>query len=101
MPTPNQSSRGPREIEVPAPTAWPFILAFGVMLLFAGLVTSASVSSLGALMALASCVGWFREVFPYEHEVSVPVFPEEFRPTTDRPVVERIPVLPDQVRAWL
>src|SRR5580692_4234059 len=94
------SSGARRDIEVPAPTAWPFILAFGVMLLFAGLVTSASVSSLGALMALAGCVGWFREVFPYEHEVSVPVFPEEFRPTTDRPVVERIPVLPDQVRAW-
>jgi hypothetical protein len=97
-----RESRGaPREIEVPAPTAWPFLLAFGVMLLFAGLVTSMSVSLLGAALALSGSIGWFREVFPHEHEVSVPVVPDEIRLTTDRQVVERLPVLPDQVRAWL
>ena len=32
----DQSSRAPSEIEVPAPTAWPFVLAFGFTLLFAG-----------------------------------------------------------------
>jgi hypothetical protein len=96
-----QSPRAPREIEVPAPTAWPFILALGAALLFAGLVTSASVSYLGALLSLAGSVGWFREVFPREHEEVVPVLPEEIRITTDRRVVERLPLLPDQVRAWL
>ena len=97
-----RESRGaPREIEVPAPTAWPFLLAFGVMLLFAGLVTSMSVSLLGAALALSGSIGWFREGFPHEHEVSVPVVPDEIRLTTDRQVVERLPVLPDQVRAWL
>src|SRR5580698_5395525 len=101
MPTPNQSPRGPREIEAPAPTAWPFILAFGVMLLFAGLVTSTAVSLLGAALALAGSIGWFREVFPHAREVSVPVLPQEVRITTDRPVVERLPVVADQVRAWL
>jgi hypothetical protein len=65
-------TRAPREIEVPAPTAWPFILALGVALLFAGLVTSTSVSCLGALLSLAGSVGWFREVFPHEHEEVVP-----------------------------
>src|SRR5271156_6668899 len=97
----NEGSRAPREIEVPAPTAWPFILALGAALLFAGLVTSASVSYLGALLSLAGSVGWFREVFPREHEEVVPVLPEEIRITTDRRVVERLPLLPDQVRAWL
>jgi hypothetical protein len=97
----NQSPRAPREIEVPAPTAWPFILALGVALLFAGLVTSTSVSCLGALLSVAGCVGWFREVFPHEHEEVVPVVAEDIRLTTDRRVVERLPVLPDQVRAWL
>jgi hypothetical protein len=96
-----QSPRAPREIEVPAPTAWPFILALGAALLFAGLVTSASVSYLGALLSLAGSVGWFREVFPREHEAVVPVLSEEIRITTDRRVVERLPLLPDQVRAWL
>src|SRR6202043_1640305 len=97
----NEGSRPPRTIEVPAPTAWPFILAFGAALLFAGLVTSMSVSVLGAALALAGCVGWFRAVFPYEQEETVAVVPEDIRLTTDRRVVERIPVLPDQLRAWL
>jgi len=94
-------NESPHEIKVPAPTAWPFILALGVALLFAGLVTSMSVSCLGALLSVAGCVGWFREVFPHEHEEVVPVVPEDIRLTTDRRVVERLRVLPDQVRAWL
>jgi hypothetical protein len=97
----NEECQVPSTIEVPAPTAWPFILAFGATLLFAGLVTSMSVSVLGALFALAGCVGWFREVLPHEHEEVVSVLPEDMRLTTDRRVVERIPVLPDQLRAWL
>jgi hypothetical protein len=97
----NGTCRTPSTIEMPAPTAWPFILAFGASLLFAGLVTSTSVSVLGAVLALAGCVGWFREVLPHEHEEVVPVLPEDIRLTTERPVVERIPVLPDQLRAWL
>src|ERR1700747_2086856 len=90
----NESARAPREIEVPAPTAWPFILAFGVALLFAGLVTSTSLSCLGALLLVAGSVGWFRGVLPHEHEEVVPVLPEDIRVTTDRRVVERLPVLP-------
>jgi len=97
----NESPRTPREIEVPAPTAWPFILALGAALLFAGLVTSTSVSCLGALLSVAGCVGWFREVLPHEHEEVVPVLPEDIRITTARRVVDRLPILPDQLRAWL
>jgi len=97
----NESPHAPREIEVPSPTAWPFILALGAALLFAGLVTSTSVSCLGALLSVAGCVGWFREVFPRQHEEVVPVVAEDIRVTTNRQVVERLPVLPDQVRAWL
>src|SRR5258705_1608439 len=97
----NEGSRPPRTIEVPAPTAWPFILAFGATLLFAGRVTSMSVSVLGAALALAGCVGWFRAVFPHAQEETVAVIPDDIRLTTDRRVVERIPVLADQLRAWL
>ena len=97
----NESPRTPREIEVPAPTAWPFILALGAALLFAGLVTSTSVSCLGALLSVAGCVGWFREVLPHEHEEVVPVLPEDIRITTARRVVDRLSILPDQLRAWL
>ena len=96
-----ESPGAPREIEVPAPTAWPFILALGAALLFAGLVTSTSVSCLGALLSVAGSVGWFREVFPHEHEEVVPVLPEDIRLVTARRVVDRLPILPDQLRAWL
>jgi hypothetical protein len=94
-------SGAPREIEVPAPTAWPFVLAFGFTLLFTGLVTNLSVSVLGAVLAVAGSVGWFREVFPRQHEVAVPVVPEDVVIVTERRVVERVPVAADQLRAWL
>jgi hypothetical protein len=97
----DQSSRGPSEIEVPAPTAWPFVLAFGFTLMFAGLLTSVSVSVLGAVLAVAGCVGWFREVFPHEREIIEPVVPEDLRVTTERRMVERLPIAADQLRAWL
>jgi hypothetical protein len=96
-----QSRRGPGEIESPAPTAWPIVLAFGFTLVFAGLLTSASVSVLGAVLAVAGCVGWFREVFPHEHEEVVPVVPEDLSVATQRRVVERLPVAAEQLRAWL
>ncbi len=96
-----QSRRAPSEIEVPASTAWPLVLAFGFTLVFAGLLTSASVSVLGAVLAIVGCVGWFREVFPHEHEEVVPVVPEDVSVATERRVVERLPVAPEQVRAWL
>jgi hypothetical protein len=96
-----QTSVAPREIGVPASTAWPLVLALGFMLIFAGLLTSVSVSVLGAILAVAGCAGWFREVLPREHEVEVPVIPEEFETVTNRPVVDRLPVAPHQLRAWL
>src|SRR4029077_21247472 len=94
----DQRPRAPREIEVPASTAWPLVLAFGFTLLFAGLLTSVSVSVLGAVLAVVGCVGWFREVFPREHEGVVPIVAEDIRVTTERRVVERLPVAADQVR---
>ena len=96
-----QDSRAPREIEVPVPTAWPLVLAFGFTLLFAGLLTSLSVTALGAVLSVAGCVGWFREVFPRQHEEAIPVVPEDVRVTTERREVERLPVAAEQLRAWL
>lgn len=88
-------------IELPAPTVWPLVLAFGFTLLFAGLLTSASVSLLGALISVAGCVGWFREVFPHEREEVVPIVAEDFVVATSRQQVQRLPVAAEQVRAWL
>src|ERR1700719_2736109 len=96
-----QSRRAPSEIEVPVSTAWPLVLAFGFTLVCAGLLTSAAVSVLGAVLTIAGCVGWFREVLPHEHEEVVLVVPEDLSVVTERRVVERLPVAPEQVRAWL
>jgi hypothetical protein len=96
-----QSRRIPSEIELPASTAWPIVLAFGFTLMFAGLLTSVSVSALGLVLGVAGCVGWFRELFPVENEETVPVVFEEHRITTKRRVVERVPIAPELVRVWL
>ncbi len=62
-----------KTVSMPAPTAWPIILAFGITLVFGGMITSGAVSVLGAILALAGSVGWFREVLPQEAHESVPM----------------------------
>jgi hypothetical protein len=96
-----QDPQVPTEIEMPASTAWPLVLASGFTLMFAGLLTNASVSVLGVVLAAAGCVGWFHEVFPREHEETVRVVLEERRIITERRVVEHVPIAPALVRAWL
>jgi len=92
----------PNKIEVPAPTAWPIVLAFGLTLVFAGMVTAASVSILGGVLAVAGAVGWFREVLPVEsHEWVTVVAADEVAIATSREAVERIGAGPTPPRAWL
>jgi hypothetical protein len=88
-------------IEVPAPTAWPLVLAAGFTLTFAGLLTNVSVTALGALLSVAGCVGWLREVVPGEHEEEVALVAEDDAVKTDRRLVDRLAIAPEQVRAWL
>ena len=87
---PNERHQAPRTIELPAPTAWPIILAFGLTLVFAGFVTSGAVSILGAIFAVAGCVGWFRDVLPNERHESVPVVGKAPAVATLRPQVARV-----------
>ena len=91
----------PEKIEMPAPTAWPIVLAFGLTLIFAGLVTAASVSILGAILAVAGAFGWFREVLPVESHEWAPVVHEEIAIASSRSAVERIAGSGAAARAWL
>ena len=77
-------------VELPAPTAWPIVLAFGLTLVFAGLVTSVSVSLLGAMLAIAGCVGWFRDVLPEEKHERISVLDKATPVTTKRPQVASV-----------
>jgi hypothetical protein len=88
-------------VHLPAPTAWPVILAFGITLLLAGLVTNFSVSILGVILFLSGCVGWFRDVLPQEQEETIEVKAEIAPVFTARSRVERLPVAPDLPRALL
>jgi hypothetical protein len=90
------------KVEMPAPTAWPIILALGVALLFAGLVTSVSVTVLGAILSGAGCVGWFRDVLPHEKHESVPVTEAVTLVATERSGIARVAwMTPELQRARL
>ena len=77
-------------ILLPSPTAWPIVLALGVTLLFAGLVTSAAISFLGALLSFAGSIGWFREVLPSEKRESVAAIQQPAPVATTRKEVAHI-----------
>src|SRR6202040_1080794 len=55
-------------ILVPAPTAWPFIAAFGITLTFTGLVTHPAVSMVGVMVLLRAAAGWWFDVLPEQKE---------------------------------
>jgi hypothetical protein len=87
---------------MPAPTAWPVVLAFGVTLIVAGLVTSLSVTVVGALLAAWGAVGWFKDVLPEEACETVRVVRASSTPTMPRRVVAHFEVGAGEVRrAWL
>ena len=63
-------------IALPAPTAWPFLLALGVCLIFASFVTSPWIGYLGGFLAIVAAAGWFRQVLPHEAHENVAVSEE-------------------------
>ena len=84
------SPRPPDTVQLPAPTVWPIVLALGVMLVAAGMVTNAAVSVLGAILAVCGYIGWFRDVLPQEKMEAVAVAEIPQCVSTRRPQVERI-----------
>jgi membrane-associated protease RseP (regulator of RpoE activity) len=62
-------------IVLPAPTFWPIVFAFGICLLFAGLVTHWSVAAVGLIVGARGVFGWWRDVIPHEQHEEVPIDP--------------------------
>jgi len=91
----------PASVELPRPTQWPVVLAFGLTLLSAGLLTSVAVSAVGFVLAVAGSIGWFREVLPHERHETVPVERKIAPIATGRPEVERIRIVQEINRARL
>ena len=78
-------------VELPVPTVWPMVLALGIALLFAGMVTNIAVGILGLLLIARGAFGWFREVLPHEMHESVKVDTEEVRIVSSRTMKDRLP----------
>jgi hypothetical protein len=85
-----QSRREP--IEMPASTSWPILLAFGVTLCFASLVTSAGVGIAGLVLVCFGVGGWAHQVLPDEHHEMVQVTPRTFVPSGPRTQVAHIQI---------
>jgi cytochrome c oxidase subunit 1 len=49
------------DIHLPAPSFWPIILAFGLALIAAGVVSNILVSIVGIVVMLAAIAGWTME----------------------------------------
>jgi hypothetical protein len=88
-------------VTLPEPTAWPIVLAFGVTLLMAGFITSFSVLVLGAILSVAGCIGWFRDVFPHEKHIQVPVEEQRIIISSSRREVAQLDIAPEVHRALL
>jgi MFS family permease len=81
-----EPTKTPRSVELPEPTAWPVICAFGLTLLFAGLVTSLIISFIGLLIGVVGAIGWFGDVFPHPRHEAVPVEADPVPATSARSV---------------
>ena len=63
-------------IQLPSPTVWPMVLALGISLLLAGMVTNVAIGLLGGVLAAAGSICWFFQVLPNEAHEAVAVSAE-------------------------
>ncbi len=78
-------------IPMPAPTHWPIVLALGVALSVAGMVTEGYVTAVGVILFLFAAHGWFREVIPRESFELLPIEEEEVVVSRSAEGVARLP----------
>ncbi len=78
-------------VDLPSPTVYPMVLALGISLICAGMVTSILIGMLGLVLTLWGSIGWFFEVLPREHHIEVMVQTELVRVVSSRTVAERLP----------
>ncbi len=85
-------SRPTDTIPLPAPTAWPMVLALGIALMLGGMVTHWAISLLGLLMAVPAIVGWFFDVLPHERHVYVDVHADVIEIKSTRETLAHLPL---------
>jgi hypothetical protein len=77
-------------VQLPSPTAWPMVLALGISLLIAAMVTNPAIGVLGVILAIMGAVGWFLQVLPHEAHQPVAVRADVVQIATRRTLM-RIP----------
>lgn len=55
--------RKPKPVEIPEPTYWPFLLAFGTTFLVWGIVTSWIISAVGLIVFIIALAGWITDLY--------------------------------------
>jgi hypothetical protein len=90
-PRPHDGAESPDEstVEMPRPTIWPMVLALGLMLLAAGLLTNLVFSLLGVVMSVTALAGWIGQLAP-----GAGTHPESLAPQASRPA----PIRPSTVQ---
>jgi len=83
--TPEPEGYRSETVELPAATAWPMVVALGITLAFAGLITHAAVSIVGIALGLIAAIGWYREVLPEQQVERIALRPVEPRPPAAPP----------------
>lgn len=69
----NEQQETGKVIQIPVSNGGPLVAAFGLTLVFAGLLTHVMVTILGAVALCGGLVAWFHEVLPHEaHEAVMP-----------------------------
>ncbi len=90
MATENRTPEVPERIEMPAPTFWPLVLAAGVTLIGAGVVTSYAFSAIGAVVFLVALGYWIGQLMPGAGYVEEPVAEPHRRPRVIVPHVGEV-----------
>lgn len=81
-------------VQLPASTAWPMVLALGLSLVIAGMVTNVAISLLGLLLSGIASVGWFRQVLPMERYESIVIDAQAAPAIGARSAVTRLSISP-------
>lgn len=90
------SSTKTHGVPMPRPTAWPMIMALGISLVMAAMVTNIAVGVLGLLLTIAGGVGWFLQVLPHEAHEDIAVRTEEIEITSPRTLARTAAAAPQR-----
>lgn len=76
--------------ELPAPTGWPIVMALGICMLAAGVVTNLAFSLLGLILAIAGIRGWVLDLRPGRGHVDEPLVEAAYRTQPILPTPHKI-----------